>query len=92
MHSLLLLLDSVITIYIWFLIASVILSWLVSFNVVNTSNQFVSMIGEFLYRITEPALRPIRRFLPSLGGIDVSPVVLILVLVFFRNLLFEYLG
>lgn len=92
MYSLLLLLDSVITIYIWFLIASVILSWLVSFNVVNTSNQFVSMIGEFLYRITEPALRPIRRFLPSLGGIDVSPVVLILVLVFLRNLLFEYLG
>jgi YggT family protein len=92
MYSILLLLDSVITIYIWFLIASVILSWLVSFNVVNTSNQFVSMIGEFLYRITEPALRPIRRFLPSLGGIDVSPVVLILVLVFLRNLLFEYLG
>ena len=92
MYSLLLLLDSVITIYIWFLIASVILSWLVSFNVVNTSNQFVSMMGEFLYRITEPALRPIRRFLPSLGGIDVSPVVLILVLVFLRNILFEYLG
>jgi len=92
MYSILLLLDSVITIYIWFLIASVILSWLVSFNVVNTSNQFVSMIGEFLYRITEPALRPIRRFLPSLGGIDVSPVVLILVLVFLRNILFEYLG
>ncbi|PCJ57415.1 MAG: hypothetical protein COA65_09535 [Rhodospirillaceae bacterium] len=92
MYSILLLLDSVITIYIWFLIGSVILSWLVSFNVVNTSNRFVSMVGEFLYRITEPVLRPIRHFLPSLGGIDVSPVVLILVLVFLRNLLFEYLG
>ncbi len=92
MYSVLLLLDSVITIYIWLLIASVILSWLVAFNIVNSSNRIVYVIGDFLYRITEPALRPLRRFLPSLGGIDVSPVVVILVLVFLRNLLFEYLG
>jgi len=92
MYSVLLLLDSVITIYIWLLIASVILSWLVAFNIVNSSNRIVYVIGDFLYRITEPALRPLRRFLPSLGGIDVSPVVVILALVFLRNLLFEYLG
>lgn len=92
MYSVLLLLDSVITMYIWLLIASVILSWLVSFNIVNSSNRFVYVIGDFLYRITEPALRPIRRILPSLSGIDVSPVLLILTLVFLRNLLFEYLG
>ena len=63
---------------------------LVAFNVVNPHNRFVAMVGEFLYRITEPALAPIRRYLPSLGGLDLSPVVLILLLVFLRNLLFEY--
>lgn len=92
MHSFLLLLDTVIELYIWLVILSVVLSWLVTFNVVNTSNRFVAMVGESLYRVTEPALRPIRRVLPSLGGIDISPVVLILALIFLRNLLFEYLG
>ncbi|MGB1547272.1 MAG: YggT family protein [Alphaproteobacteria bacterium] len=92
MYSVLLLVDTVIDIYIWLLIISVILSWLVAFNIVNTSNRIVYVIGDSLFRITEPALRPIRRILPSLGGIDISPVVLILGLVFLRNLLFEYLG
>ncbi len=92
MYSVLLLVDTVIDIYIWLLIISVILSWLVAFNIVNTSNRIVYVIGESLFCITEPALRPIRRFLPSLGGIDISPVVLILALIFLRNLLFEYLG
>jgi YggT family protein len=69
------------------LVASAILSWLVAFNVLNTSNRFVYMVGDFLYRITEPALRPIRRFVPSLGGVDISPVVLILLLVFLRDFL-----
>jgi YggT family protein len=77
--------------YIWVLIISAILSWLVAFNVVNTSNRVVYVIGDVLYRLTEPALRPIRRFIPYLGGIDVSPVVLILGIVFvqmvLRNLL-----
>ncbi|MCC6471622.1 MAG: YggT family protein [Alphaproteobacteria bacterium] len=90
MLSLLFLIDTIISIYIWCLIASAILSWLVAFNVVNPHNRFVAMVGEFLYRITEPALAPIRRYLPSLGGLDLSPVVLILLLVFLRNLLFEY--
>ncbi|MEW5703764.1 MAG: YggT family protein [Pseudomonadota bacterium] len=92
MHSFLLLLDTVIELYIWLVILSVVLSWLVTFNVVNTSNRFVAMVGESLYRVTEPVLRPIRRVLPSLGGIDISPVILILALIFLRNLLFEYLG
>lgn len=91
MRSFVLLIDTVITIYIWLLIASAVLSWLIAFNVVNTYNRFVSTIGDMLYRLTEPALRPIRNFLPSFGGVDLSPVVLILLLVFVRNLLFEYL-
>ncbi len=81
----------VIEIYIWALIASAILSWLATFNVVNRNNRAVAAIGEFLWRITEPALRPIRRFVPLIGGVDVSPVVLILLLWFARNLLFEIL-
>jgi YggT family protein len=68
-------------------IASAILSWLVHFGVINTRNQFVSMIGEFLWRVTEPALRPIRRFMPSLGGIDISPIILILIIYFAQMVL-----
>lgn len=89
MYALLNLIDSLISLYIWLLIASVILSWLVNFNVINTRNRFVFLLGDFLYRITEPALRPIRNVLPDLGGIDISPVVLILLLFFARDLLFE---
>jgi YggT family protein len=85
MFALFNLIATVITIYIYVLVASAILSWLVAFNVVNTSNRFVYMIGDFLYRVTEPALRPIRRFVPLLGGVDISPVVLILLLVFLRD-------
>lgn len=72
----------IINIYIYLLIASAILSWLVTFEVVNTRNRVIYVIGDFLYRITEPPLRPIRRLLPNFGGIDISPVVLILVLQF----------
>lgn len=96
MYALANLIGTVITIYIWLLIASAILSWLVTFNVVNTRNRFVYVVGDFLYKITEPALRPIRRILPSLGGIDLSPVVLILILFFLRDFilydLFRYVG
>ena len=81
------LIDTVIGIYIWVLIAGAVLSWLVAFNVVNTRNRFVYLLGDFLHRITEPALRPIRRMLPSLGGIDLSPMVLILLLLFLRQVL-----
>ena len=92
MQSVLMLVSTVIQLYIWCLIIQAILSWLVAFNIVNTSNRFVYMVGDFLYRITEPALRPIRSILPSMGGIDLSPVVLILLLVFARNLMFELLA
>ena len=84
LYVILLLLD----IYIWLLIAAAILSWLVAFNVVNQRNPIVANLGEFLYRITEPALRPIRALLPNLGGIDISPVILILLLLFLQRIIF----
>jgi YggT family protein len=71
--------------FVWLLIAQAIMSWLLAFNVVNYRNQFVRMIWEFLARITEPLLRPIRRILPSFGGIDLSPLVLILVIIFLQR-------
>ena len=70
--------------YIWLLIAAAVLSWLIAFNVLNARNQFVAMVWDFLVRVTEPALRPIRRMMPNLGGIDISPVILILILIFIR--------
>ena len=71
--------------YMWIVIIGVILSWLVAFNVVNTSNRFVYMVGDFTHRATEPALGRIRRYIPNLGGMDVSPVVLILFLIFVQR-------
>ena len=90
MKSILILLDSVVSIYIWVLIINAILSWLIAFNVLNTSNRLVYSILDISYKMTDPLLRPIRNFLPNLGNIDVSPVVLILLLMFVRNLLFEF--
>jgi YggT family protein len=75
----------VIDLYIWVVIASAILSWLIAFNVVNTQNRFVYTVADMLYRVTEPALRPIRNVIPNLGGIDISPVILILFLLFIRD-------
>jgi YggT family protein len=89
MLSLLGLISTVIQIYIYILIAGAVLSWLIAFNVVNTRNQAVATIADALWRLTEPVLAPIRRFLPNFGGLDISPVVLILLLYFARNLLFE---
>ncbi|HEX5779189.1 MAG TPA: YggT family protein [Xanthobacteraceae bacterium] len=82
------LIDTLITLYIWILIANAVLSWLVAFNVVNPHNNIVRAIGEGLYRLTEPALRPIRQVLPSLGGLDISPVILIIILLFVQRLLY----
>ena len=87
LYVILLLLD----LYIWLLIASAILSWLVAFNVVNARNQFVAMVGDFLFRITEPVLRPIRNMLPSLGGIDVSPVIVILLIILIKDIIVRYI-
>ena len=88
MNPFLWLVDTIINIYIWLLIASAVLSWLIAFNVVNTRNPIVQSVGDFLYRVTEPLLRPIRNMLPNLGGIDVSPVILIIGLLFLRQLIF----
>ncbi len=76
-----------VDLYIWIIIIGAILSWLVAFNIINTSNSIVYTIIDFLYRITEPALRPIRRVIPNFGGIDISPVILILGLIFLQMVL-----
>ena len=90
MNSLARLIDNVIDIYTWVVIGSAIMSWLVAFGVVNVRNQFIRVIVDLLYRVTEPVLRPIRRLLPNLGGVDISPVILLLGLFFLRSLLWEY--
>ena len=85
------LINTVIWLYTIVLIVHVVLSWLTAFNVVNTRNPFVNGIGQITYRLCEPVLRKIRRFLPNLGGLDLSPIVLILALQFLRNLIEEYI-
>jgi YggT family protein len=89
MYALLWLFSTLVDLYVYILIASAVLSWLVAFNVVNPHNQFVRSLGEFLWRVTEPVLAPIRRLLPNLGGIDISPVILIIALYFIRRLVVE---
>ena len=77
--------------YWWIVIASAVFSWLVAFNVVNQRNDFVAMIGRFLYSVTEPVLRPIRRFLPNLEGIDISPVILLLAILLIQQIIIRYI-
>ena len=89
MKSIFILLDSIITIYLWIIIINAILSWLVAFNILNTQNRFVFSVLDTTYKMTDPALNKIRRFIPTFGSIDVSPVVLILLLMFLRNIVFE---
>ena len=81
----------VLQFYTWLVIAAAILSWLVAFNVVNARNDVVRAVWDFLYRVTEPALRPIRRILPNLGGIDVSPIILLLGIFFLQRVIALYL-
>lgn len=90
MRSLLQLIDTIISIYIFIIFAQVILSWLLNFGVVNIRNQIVRMVTQSLHQMTEPVYRPIRNFLPNLGSIDISPLILFLVLTFGRSLLWEY--
>ena len=91
MRAILDIIDIVLNLYVWLLIAAAILSWLIAFNVVNTRNQFVSAVAEFLYRITEPLLRPIRNILPDLGGLDISPIVLILIIMLIQRVIVYYI-
>ena len=90
MNPIIYLVELVIEILTWIVIAGAIMSWLVAFGVVNISNKFIRMVVDVLYRLTEPVLRPIRRILPNLGGVDISPVILLLGLFFVRSLLWEY--
>jgi YggT family protein len=81
--------DLALSIYTWIIIGSAIFSWLYAFNVVNSNNRFVAMVAEFLYKATEPALRPLRRILPNLGGLDISPIVLLLIIFFIRSFMWN---
>lgn len=83
--------DLALNLYTWVLIASAIFSWLYAFNVINSRNQFVNAIGSFLVNVTEPALHPIRRILPNLGGIDISPIILLLLIFFIRSFMWNTL-
>ena len=90
MNSLIILFDQVINLYTWVLIINVIFSWLIAMNIFNTQNRIIIAVYYGTKNLTDPLLNPIRNFLPNLSGIDISPVVLILILYFIRNLLFEY--
>ena len=89
MKSIFVLLDSIITIYLWIIIINAILSWLVAFNILNTQNRFVFAVLDATYKMTDPSLNRIRRYIPTFGSIDISPVILILLLMFLRNIIFE---
>src|ERR1700751_6101486 len=90
--SLLEFISYLLLLYIYVLIPAAIMSWLVVFNVVNPRNPAVQMIGEFLYRVTEPVLRPIRAVLPNLGGIDISPLIVVLIIMFITNVIIPNLA
>jgi YggT family protein len=90
MHPIIWLILTILDIYVWILIAAVILSWLVAFNIINRSNDFVRQVSHALFRLTEPVLGPIRRFLPDLGGLDISPIIAILLIYFIRYLIVYY--
>ncbi len=91
MRALLDVISLVLQLYVYLLIASAVLSWLVAFNVVNMRNDFVRAVWDFLYRVTEPALRPIRNILPNLGGIDISPIILLLIIFFIQRVIERYI-
>ncbi|MEO1702859.1 MAG: YggT family protein [Pseudomonadota bacterium] len=80
-----------LNIYSYIVIGAIIFSWLYAFNVINTSNRFVGMVGEFFYKATEPVLRPIRRYMPDLGGIDISPIVLFIAIYFLQQFIWNVL-
>ena len=92
MKSIFILFDKIVYLYIWVLIINAVISWLIAFNILNTSNRLVYSILEVSYKLTAPPLNFIRRFLPNLGPVDISPVILILALMFIRNLVFEMFG
>ncbi len=92
MLALLKTIDKGLEIYSYILVVGAIYSWLYAFNVINSSNRFVNQIGLFLYNVTEPVLRPIRRVMPDLGGIDISPIILLLIIYFVQQLIWNTLA
>lgn len=86
------LIDNICFLYIWAIVLATVISWLRAMDVINPSNRFVHVASDFLNRVTEPLLAPIRRLLPFMGGIDISPLILILLIVFIRDLLFDILS
>ncbi len=89
MQAVIWLINEILNLYWWVIVIGAVLSWLVAFEVINTRNRFIAMVLDFTYRLTEPALRPIRRVLPDLGGIDISPVLLLLGIMFAQKLLYD---
>ncbi len=81
----------ILDIYVYIIIAMAVFSWLVAFNVVNQRNQVVATIGDVLYRMTEPLLRPIRRYMPNMGGIDLSPLALLLGIFLIQRIIAYYI-
>ena len=91
MIALLMTISMILTIIWWIFLIMIIMSWLISFNVINTRNDFVRSVWNFLDAVTQPVLRPIRNILPNLGGVDISPIILILLIIFIQNLIIDYL-
>jgi YggT family protein len=91
MRAILVVLDIALRLYFWIIVASAIFSWLYAFGVVNPRNQAVAAIGRALYQLTEPALRPIRRYVPTFGGLDISPIILILIIILIREIIWRYI-
>ncbi|MBO6756745.1 MAG: YggT family protein [Roseibium sp.] len=81
----------ILDLYIYVIIASAIFSWLFAFNIVNSGNQIIGTIGQVLYNLTEPVLRPVRRFMPQLGGIDLSPIAVLLGIFLIQNIIVRYI-
>jgi len=91
-HPLLWLIDYIIGLYKLVLIIYIIATWLINFNVINTSNQFVYRAMAFLYRLCEPSLRLVKKYIPNFGNIDISPIIVFILLTFFQKILFYYFG
>ena len=87
LNAILLTLYYALDIYKWIIIAMIVVSWLLAFDIINRRNRFVDMVWDFLVRVTEPALAPIRRFMPNLGGIDISPIILFILIFFLQTLI-----
>ena len=91
-HPLLWLIDEIIDLYKFILIIYIIATWLINFNVINTSNQFVFSTMNFLYKICDPSLRLVKKYIPNFGNIDISPIIVFILLTFFQKILFYYFG